>query len=233
MGHWPSLYKENQSIRVERKCQKQLSEAEKKARWEQHCKHSDKAWDDITSSSDEFDKSLLTYSSGALGLSLVFIKDIIKPDQAVALPFLYWSRVFLMLCIVLTIASYRFSIEAQKRHLVNTRKFFLEEDEDALNKKTVWTVLLDICAYAGATFFLGGVVLTVLFAYFNISRESTMSDHKVNEGRAPALVVPHERGRAPVPVTPTPGQTVPSSQPATPVTSLTCQIRRRRNTFRL
>jgi hypothetical protein len=193
-----------------------LSDEEKQARWDEYCKHRDQAWEDITSSSDEFDKSLLTYSTGALGLSLAFIKDIVKPNHATALPLLYWSWGFLMLCMILTIASYRFSIEAQKRHIINTRKFFLEDDEGALNKKSVWAVLLDICAYAGATFFLAGVLLTVLFVYFNISLESKMSEHKVNEGRAPALVVPLEKGRAPAPVTPTPGQAVRSSQaPAT------------------
>src|SRR5450432_4413578 len=91
------------------------SDCEKNPQWEEYCKHRDQAWDDIKASSDEFDKSLLTFSSGTLGLSLAFIKDIVKLESAVALSWLYWSWVFLTSCIVITILSYRFSIAAQQR----------------------------------------------------------------------------------------------------------------------
>jgi hypothetical protein len=194
-----------------------ISEEEKKARWEEFCKYRDQAWEDITSSSDEFDKSLLTYSSGALGLSLAFIKDIVKLDNATALPWLYWSWVFLTLCIILTISSYRCSIEAQKKHLIDAQKFFLERDEKALNRKTIWSILLDACAYGGAIFFLAGVLSTVLFVYFNVSQERKMPNQKVTEGRAPMNMVPTanvERGRAPKTISPT---TVPSAKPPTVV----------------
>lgn len=199
------------------------SEKEKQARWEEFCKHRDQAWEDITASSDEFDKSLLTYSSGALGLSLAFIKDIVKLDNATALPCLYWSWVFLTMCIILTIASYRFSIEAQKKHLINAQRFFLEYDEAALNRKTVWSILLDICAYCGAAFFLAGVLSTVLFVYLNVSQEHKMTIQKVTEGRAPMKMTPTvntvERGRAPMPISPVQSQAiVPAVKPSNAVT---------------
>jgi hypothetical protein len=199
-------------IKMSEKNEEPLSDEEKQARWDEFCKYRDQAWEDITSSSDEFDKSLLTYSSGALGLSLAFIKDIVKLENATALPWLYWSWVFLTLCIILTISSYRFSIEAQKKHLINAQRFFLERDENALNRKTIWSILLDVCAYAGAAFFLAGVLSTVLFVYLNVSQESKMP--KATDGRAPMNMTPTanvERGRAPKTIIPT----VPVAKPAT------------------
>jgi hypothetical protein len=199
--------------------QEPLSEEERKIRWDHYCKYHDKAVESITASSDEFDKSLLTYSSGALGLSLAFIKDIVKLENAIALSWLYWSWLFLVSCIVLTIASYRLSIHAQQRRLDDARRFYMEKDEKALNRETVWSRMLDLCAYFGAAFFLAGVLSTVLFVYFNVSQEHKMPPIKVTEGRAPLSMTPTmntlERGRAPLPMTPTQTQgTVPAAQPS-------------------
>ena len=212
--------------------QETLSEEERKSRWEDYCKYHDKAVESITASSDEFDKSLLTYSSGALGLSLAFIKDIVKLENAIALSWLYWSWLFLVSCIVLTIASYRLSIHAQQRRLDDARRFYTERDEKAFNRETVWSRMLDWCAYLGAAFFLAGVLSTVLFVYFNVSQEHKMPPIKVTEGRAPLSMTPTmntlERGCAPLPMTPAPTQgTAPAAQssqsasaPAAPATPL-------------
>ncbi|MGB9103724.1 MAG: hypothetical protein WCC59_03105 [Terriglobales bacterium] len=51
-----------------------------------------KVFDDIKSGSENFDRSLLTLSSGALGLSLAFIKDIVRLEKAVWMPLLFALR---------------------------------------------------------------------------------------------------------------------------------------------
>ena len=43
----------------------------------------------IKSASEDFDRNLLTLSSGALGLSLAFIKDIVPLSKSVRLPFAF------------------------------------------------------------------------------------------------------------------------------------------------
>jgi hypothetical protein len=209
-------------------------EGDSNPQWEEYCKYRDQAWEDINTSSDEFDKSLLTFSSGALGLSLAFIKDIVKLESAIALNWLYLSWAFLTSCIVLTIFSYRFSILAQRKHLDDLEKYYLKDDKTALNKKTVWSRALTICAWGGAIFFLAGVLATVVFVYLNVSQEHKMSNQKVTEGRAPLKMTPTvsqtttlERGRAPLPMTPmqsqgtaTPSAQTPPTVPATPIAPL-------------
>jgi hypothetical protein len=50
--------------------------------------HRDKVWDDIKSGTESFDKNMLTFSSGALALSLAFIKDVVPLSKAI------WIRLF-------------------------------------------------------------------------------------------------------------------------------------------
>jgi len=195
-----------------------FSEDEWKRRWDEYSKHRDQTWEDIKASSDEFDKNLLTFSSGALGLSLAFIKDIVKLESAVALPWLYCSWAFLSACIILTIFSYRFSIWAQEKRFDDLVKYFLEDDKTAFNRKTVWSRALEVCANVGAIFLLAGVITTVVFVSKNVSQEHKMADQRVSEGRAPLKMTPTnnlERGRAPLPMTPVQSQgTIPAAQPS-------------------
>src|SRR6266404_1798749 len=100
--------------------------------------HRQRAWQDIQSSSDDFDKYILTLSSGALGLSLSFIKEIVPLGTAVWRSMLYFSWGCFGLCILLTILSYQFGILAQKEHLRNLPKFYIEGDQKALQRGGYW-----------------------------------------------------------------------------------------------
>jgi hypothetical protein len=144
-------------------------ERSRKRREELYDTHSSQARADQQASSDEFDKSLLTFSSGALGLSLAFIKDIVPLNQAGWLPWLYFSWVSFAACIAVTIASFQFGIQAQKNHLDFLYKYYIECKSEFLNKKSAWSRLVTVCAVAGALFFLAGLVGTMIFVCENVS----------------------------------------------------------------
>jgi hypothetical protein len=55
--------------------------------------HKRQVWSDMQAGSDEFDRGLLTLSSGALALSLAFIKDVVPLGRAIHLPVLFASWV--------------------------------------------------------------------------------------------------------------------------------------------
>jgi hypothetical protein len=192
---------------------------ENQRRREEYEKHREQAWKDINASSDEFDKNLLTFSSGILGLSLAFIKDIVHLQNAVALPCLYLSWILLTLCILTTIFSYRFSYWAQLRHLNNLREYYLEGKESALDRETFWSKAVDFCALSGAILFFAGVVTTVFFVSLNVAKEHRMPDPKVQ--KAATAIVPNvqspvivERGRGPMPMTPVQSQSSGSATPS-------------------
>jgi hypothetical protein len=136
--------------------------------WDLYLKHIGQAWADLQSSSDQFDKSLLTFSSGALALSIAFVKDIVPLREAAFRGLLYWSWLAFGLCIAVTIMSFAFSVQAQKKHMGFLYEFFINCNPKFLNKKSVWSYLVTGCAFLAAGSFLTGLALTLVFAFENV-----------------------------------------------------------------
>lgn len=132
--------------------------------------HRERVWEDRQASSDAFDKAILTFSSGTLALSLAFIKDIVPLARAVRVSFLFSSWVCFLLCIVVTILSFRFSILAMDRQLAFLEKYYLHGKKEALNPRNIWANLVNTCAWMGAVLFLAGLTSTVIFVGSNAIR---------------------------------------------------------------
>jgi hypothetical protein len=136
--------------------------------------HLKQAWEDIQTSSDDFDKNLLAVSSGALGVSLAFIKDIVPLDRAVWLSALYASWICFALCLVITIFSFRFAIAAQRKFIVFLREYYIDRKEEALNKKSWYSKAVTCCTYSASLAFLVGLVCTLAFCCVNVKRASSL-----------------------------------------------------------
>ncbi|HET9180866.1 MAG TPA: hypothetical protein VFP59_01930 [Candidatus Angelobacter sp.] len=151
-------------------CKQKQIEAAWEPQWDEFREHRSRAWEDRQASSDEFDKNLLKFSSGALGLSLAFIKDIVKLQEASGLGWLYSSWLLFAGCIVVTIASYAFSQRAHSAYTDDLYKYYIEGKREFFNKKSIWSRAISACALVGSIFFLAGVISTVVFVIENISR---------------------------------------------------------------
>jgi Flp pilus assembly protein TadB len=145
------------------------NDKESRRREELHDTLAAQARADQQASSDSYDNQTLTFASALLGFSLAFIKDIVPPNTAVWVPSLYVSWILLAVCILSVIVSFRFGIEAQKKHQVFLHAYYIQKNEEYLNKKSGWSTAISWCSYIGALTFLGGLVLTVSFAIRNIS----------------------------------------------------------------
>ena len=117
---------------------------------------------------ESFDQAVLTLSSAALGLSLVFIKDIVDLDQAVVIPALVVSWISFGLAILSTVGSFvssRIAIDAQldlaERGLLNGEDNALEETP----KAATWTGRLNSLSAAA---FASGIVSTLVFVIWNL-----------------------------------------------------------------
>ena len=106
-----------------------------KRRQELYDAHLKQTWQDIQSSTDDFDKNLLAVSSAALGLSVGLIKDIIHFPTAVWHPVLYASWWCLAACIVVTVLSFRLSVIALKKHLGYLYEYYIEKNEEYQEKR--------------------------------------------------------------------------------------------------
>jgi hypothetical protein len=112
-------------------------------------------------------------------VSLAFIKDIVPLGKAVWLNWLFLSWCSFAGCIIVTIASFQFGIQAQKVHLDYLAKYYLEGRKEFFNKKSCWSKAVTVCAWVGSALFLLGLIGTIAFAWKNISRGiPQMSDEK-------------------------------------------------------
>lgn len=140
------------------------------SRLELYNEHRKQAWNDIQSSTDSFDQALLALSSGALGISLAFIKDIVPLKEAVWLGLLFTSWISFAACILVTVFSFQLSIKAQKEHLEYLPKYYVEGKEEYLTRRSCYSKILTFFTWLAATSFLVGLVCTVVFCINNVSR---------------------------------------------------------------
>lgn len=144
--------------------------AEKSRAEELYDEYRRKVWDDSKSGSENFDKYMLTLSSGALALSLGFIKDIVKPEHAIWLGWLLASWICFLLCILATLVSFRVSMHALERMAVYLDEFYLKGNAQAFNQhlKELSTRAVDWCANLAMGFFIGGLACTMVFVGRNL-----------------------------------------------------------------
>jgi hypothetical protein len=143
-----------------------------------HDEYRRKIWEDRASGTENFDKYLITFSTGALALSLSFIKDIVPLKDAIWIPLLIVSWVAFILAILATLISFRISLRALENMSPVLDDFYLNGNVDAFNKhlEDPWTKWVDRCASGGILFFVLGLIFTMIFASGNALRANGMAE---------------------------------------------------------
>ena len=111
-----------------------------------------------------FDKSLITLSAGALGLSLTFVKEIVGPANVESTQ----TLVIAWICWIASLAMTLFSFYCS--HLA-LRKTMEQIDNGTINSQSPggrWTVITNGLNALSGVAFLGGVVFIVIFVSINI-----------------------------------------------------------------
>lgn len=112
-------------------------------------------------SSSQFDKQILYIASGALGISLAFIKDIVKLDVATNKVLLLLAWIFFGAVILLCILSHYTSLKA-----INYRIENLYQKKDKISKRfDWWTRTFNILMML---FLATGLILLFVFIGLNI-----------------------------------------------------------------
>jgi hypothetical protein len=183
------------------------------------------------SSSENFDKSILTYSSGGLAISFTFLKDFVPVKEAVFLPLLYSSWLCFVASTALTIISFLISYKAQELSISFAEEYFINGKDEYCNKLT-WhgTAVKWFNIFSGALFVIA-LVATSFFVKLNMDEKAKTMERKIaNDGMPPALMQKvtgstEQRGlpaasMPKAPVSPKPSSpsttppTLPASQPA-------------------
>lgn len=114
-------------------------------------------------SQEQYDKTLITLSTGALGLSFAFIKDIVDIKSAGDVHFLIGSWICFILSIVFILVSFLTSKYALDQAIV-------AEDNDVIydSKLDKATTILN---WLSASFFVVGLLFVVVFVKLNLEVE--------------------------------------------------------------
>jgi hypothetical protein len=125
-------------------------------------------------SQEDFDKTVLALSGGALGISFVFLKDVVGPQPIVLPGFLLAAWLTWAFSTFAVLTSYYLS------HLA-LRRAISQVDDGTIYKQppggafACWTAALNAI---GAILFLVGVCCITVFAGFNLSSKGATSERK-------------------------------------------------------
>ena len=183
------------------------------------------------SSSENFDKSILTYSSGGLAISFTFLKDFIPVNEAVYVALLYTSWLCFVAATALTIISFLISYKAQELSISFAEEYFINGKEEFCNKQTWHSSGVKWFNILSGALFVVALIATSFFVKLNMEEKAkTMEKKIVNDGMSPALTQKvtgvTQRGlpaasmpKVPVsPAQPSSGTTAPSAPASQPIT---------------
>ena len=116
----------------------------------------------------QFDKAILTLSSGGLGVSIIFLRDILPLEQITNYCFLIGSWILFTISILCTLISFLTSQYAYDEQLELINRYFLNKDSDALTKKNTFAQITGGLNISAAVFFILAVISTIMFVSINI-----------------------------------------------------------------
>jgi hypothetical protein len=163
------------------------------------------------SSSENFDKAVLTFSSAGLALSVGFLKDFV-PIQSAAAPWtLYWSWALFTAATCATIISFLVSSQALEAQKGRAYAYYMQADDDALLRGNLWDRGTRVLNYTSAASFLLAMILSVVFISINLEKGSAMKDNNPrNSGGSTELL---HKGLTVPTMQPAAGQTAPAPAP--------------------
>jgi hypothetical protein len=159
------------------------------------------------SNSEKYDSAILTLSTGVLGISLAFIKDIVPLDKSQYILLLKLSWWLFGASIVSTVISFVVSQLAIKRQLQYAKEYYLERKEESFDKKNCPALLTEFINYMSGALFIAGIITTVCFVSANVKGGNHMA--KVTDG---ATIPSLQKVVKPGTLT-TEGATIPDMQP--------------------
>lgn len=118
----------------------------------------------------QFDKYILTLSTGFLSLSVTFLKDIFPQTEIICKGILITSWILFSASILITLLSFLASQQAYTRQLNITEDYYIREKTEALQAKNGWATTTKILNICSAVIFVLAVLTTVYFVSINFSK---------------------------------------------------------------
>jgi hypothetical protein len=174
-------------------------------------------------SQEDFDKTLLTLSSGGLGLSLFFLKDIVGGKVIERSCYLLSGWAFLAISLGLVLLGFFLSRRALRKSIdqIDRGTIYIERPGG------MWTIVVEWLNVLGGVFFLAGIGCIIWFAVGNIDSRlggQAVSNQRQNSDDQRGNVSPPAPGTDPgsrtgagyVPSSPPPSAPPTQQAPAVP-----------------
>lgn len=128
---------------------------------------------------NSYDRNVLVLASGALGVSLIFIKDI-APGPLYAVPFaLFGAWALLVICLLSTLISFVTSKKAIDLQIaIVDRQIENESYADEERRRHCFSTATAFTNHASYILFILGIILLCLFAFSNFGNEVTSHEKK-------------------------------------------------------
>ena len=138
--------------------------------FEQYIKQDEELSKRDLSNVENLDKAILSLSSAGLGLSLVFIRNVVKLADASHVWILYTSWAIFVLAITSTLLSYLFGQCALDKQRELNEKYYLEGDEDAGQQTSRASKITRFLSYVSVSTYIAAVSFTALFIALNLEK---------------------------------------------------------------
>jgi hypothetical protein len=130
------------------------------------------------SNAEAYDKSVMMYATGALALSLTFIKDLLPPGKAVYMWALNGSWIAFLASLIVVVASYMVGQKALSTQRELAYKYYVEGDDDSLRPElNPWAAVTNWLNLGSGAFFILGAALMTLFVACNVALRESPSGH--------------------------------------------------------
>lgn len=122
-------------------------------------------WRRELSASENLDKTIIFTSLPMLGISLVFLKDIVPENQIIHLWILFISWIFFLAAILCVILSYWTCMWAADKLDPEIRDYYLKGGKKPVSRSDKTTRVL---TYYSSGFYLVAIILAIVFFGFNL-----------------------------------------------------------------
>ncbi len=124
--------------------------------------------------SDKYDNTILAYSTGALGLSFSFIKEVVPLATAHSVWTLKTSWGLFATSLLLMLASFPIAQAANRKSVEFAQEYFINRKDEYYNKQgRASRVLKYLNPFAGLSFF-AAVVFTTAFIWVNVQEHAAV-----------------------------------------------------------
>lgn len=140
----------------------------------------------LKGSHEQYDKAILTLSSGGLALSITLLKDLFPVEKVVLPGVLVWSWYLFGAAIISTLFSFLTSIRSTHTQRDYFHKYYIEKNLEYKDKTNWWTVGTKWLNRISAVCFVAGVITTIIFASRNFKEKLK---HPPTKEKEPASAV--------------------------------------------